>query len=88
MQMMHEEFEVENEGIMIPTQVHWLVNPRTSWKTMQNGEIDALSVVLVVEGSKVAQGLLQKGIKMAVVWDQVETYKSQSPDTGCELCSR
>jgi len=32
LQKMREEFEVENEGIVIPTQVRWLVNP---WAIME-----------------------------------------------------
>jgi hypothetical protein len=54
LQMMREEFEAENEGIGIPTQVRWLANPRTISERKQNGEIAASSVVFVVKGKKVA----------------------------------
>jgi len=68
LQKMREEFEAENEGIAIPTQVRWLVNPRTIRQSRQNGEIAGSSVVLVVKGSKVAPSLIKKGIEAAGVW--------------------
>jgi hypothetical protein len=86
LQKMREEFEAENEGIVIPTQVRWLANPRTIRERRQNGEIAASSVVFVVKGSKVAQSLVKKGIKAAGVWYRVETYTNEGPDSRCELC--
>ena len=86
LQKMREEFEVENEGITIPTQVRWLANPCTIGERRQNGEIAASSVVFVVKGSKAAQGLVRKGIKAAGVWYQVEMYTNVGPDSKCELC--
>ena len=67
LQKMREEFEAENEGIAIPTQVRWLANPRTIRERKQNGEIAASSVVFVVKGSRLAQSLIKKGIKAAGV---------------------
>jgi len=54
-QLMREEVAVENEDIVIPTQVGWLANLRTIRDRGQNGEIGASSVVFIVKGSKVAQ---------------------------------
>ena len=87
-QMMREEFEAENEGIVIPTQVRWLANPSTIRERWQNGEIAASSVVFVVQGCKIAQSLVKKGIKAARVWYRVETYTNEGPDSRCELCCR
>jgi len=67
LQKMREEFEAENEGIVIPTQVRWLANPRTIRERRQNGEIAASSVVFVVKGSRVARSLVKKDIKAAGV---------------------
>jgi hypothetical protein len=39
---MGEEFEVENEGVAIPTPVRWLGNRRTISERRQNGEIASL----------------------------------------------
>jgi hypothetical protein len=64
---MREEFEAENEGMVIPTQVRWLANPRTIRERRQNGEITASSVVFVVKRSKVVQSLVKKAIKVAGV---------------------
>ena len=86
LQKMREEFESENECIMIPTQVRSLANPRTIRERRQNREIAASSVVFVVKGSKVAQSLVKTGIKAAGVWYQVETYTSEGPDSRCDLC--
>jgi len=55
LQKMPEEFEAENKGIKVPTQVQWLANPRTINEGRQNGEITTSSVVFVVKWSKAAQ---------------------------------
>jgi hypothetical protein len=47
--MMREEFEAENEGIVIPTEVRWLGNSRTIRERRPNGEIAVSSVVFVVK---------------------------------------
>jgi hypothetical protein len=86
LQKMREECEAENEGIVIPTQVTCLANPRTIRERRQNGEITAPSVVFIVKGSKVEHTLVKKGIKAAEVWYQVETYTNEGPDSRCELC--
>jgi len=86
LQKMREELEAENEGIVIPTQLRWLANPRTIRERMQNGENAPSSVVFVVNGSKVAQSLVKKDIKPAGVWYRVETYTNEGPDSRCELC--
>lgn len=69
-----EELDVGNEGMVIPTEVRWLVRPRSITERRQNGEIAMLSVVLVVLGSKESQSVEQKGIKAAVVSYRVQTY--------------
>jgi hypothetical protein len=83
---MREEFEAENEGVAIPVDVRWLANPRTIRERMQNGEIAASSVVFVVKGNKVAQGLVKMSFKAAGVGNRVETYTNAGPDSRCELC--
>jgi len=83
---MREEFEVENEGVVIPIQIRWLANPCTIRERRQKGEIAASSVVFVVKRSKMAQSLVKKGIKVAGAWYRVETYTNMGPDSRCELC--
>jgi len=83
---MREEFPSENKGTEIPTQVRWLANPRTIRERRQTGEIAASSVVFDVNGSKVAQGLIEKGIKVTGVWYRVEPYTNTGLDSRCELC--
>jgi hypothetical protein len=68
LQKMREEFEVENEGIVIPTQVRLLANPRTIRERRQNGEIAASLVVIVVKGSRVVWSLVKNGIQVVGVW--------------------
>jgi hypothetical protein len=62
LQKMREEFEAENDGIVIPTQERWVANPCTIRERRQNGEIAASSVVFVVNRRSVAQSLVKKGI--------------------------
>jgi hypothetical protein len=62
LQKMQEESEVKNEGMAIPTEVQWLVNPRTIRESRQTGEIAASLVVFVAKGSQVARSLIEKGI--------------------------
>jgi hypothetical protein len=85
LQKMREEIQVENEGVAIPAQVRWLTNPRTIKERRRNGEITASSVVFVVKGSKVAQGLIKRDIKAAGVWYCVEQYTNAGPNSRCEL---
>jgi len=85
LQKMREEFEMESKGVTIPTQERWLANPCAIRERRQNGEIAASSVVFVLKGSKVAKGLVKKGIKAAGVWYQVEVYTNAGPDSRCEL---
>jgi len=86
LQKMREEFEAENEGIAIPTQVRWLANPHTIRETRQNGEIGVSSVVFVVKRSRLAQSLIKKGSKAAGVWYRVEAFTNAGPDSWSELC--
>jgi len=65
---MREEFEAENEGIKVSTQVRWLANSRTIRERRQNGDIAAQSVVIFGKGSKAAQDFVKKCIKAAGVW--------------------
>jgi hypothetical protein len=67
LQKMQNEFEAENEGIVIPSQLRWLANPRTMRERRQNGVIATSTVVFVIKWSKVAQSLIEKGIKEAEV---------------------
>jgi len=82
---MREEFEAENEGIPIPTQVRWLANPRTIRERKQNGEIATSSVVFVIKGSRMAQSIIKKGIKATGVWNRVEEFMNAGHDSRCEL---
>jgi len=41
LQKMLEEFQAENNGIVIPTQVRWLANPHTIRERRQNQKIAA-----------------------------------------------
>jgi len=88
LQKTREEFEAENKGIVNPTQVLWLVNPRTIRERRQNVEIAASLLVFVVKGNKMPQTVVKKGIKAAGVWYRVETYTNEGPDSRCEPCRR
>jgi hypothetical protein len=82
---MPEQFEVENEGIVIPAQIVWLANPCNRRERRQNGEITVSSVVFLILGSKVAQSLLSKDIKLAGVSYRVAMYPNEVLDSRCEL---
>jgi len=86
LQKMQEEFDMEIEGVTIPTQVLWLGNSYTIRERRQIGEIGTSSVVIVVMGSKMAKGMVKKRIKGGGVWYAVETYTNACPDSRCELC--
>jgi hypothetical protein len=79
---------VENEGVAIPTQVQWLVNPRTIRERRQNGEIMASLGVFVIKGNTVEQSLINKGINAVGVWDRAKAFTNVGPDTRCELCCK
>lgn len=83
---MLEENEVEKKGIIIPTQVCWLVNHCTIRGSRLNVEIATSSAAFVVKGIKVVHSLVKKGIEVAGVWYQVKTYTNVGPDSGRKLC--
>jgi hypothetical protein len=85
-QKMRGEFEAENEGVAIATQVRWLANPRTIRERRLNRDITASSEVFIVKGHKAAQKLIKKGINAAGVWHPVEAFTNVGPDSRCELC--
>jgi hypothetical protein len=82
---MREDFNSNNEGIVIPTQVRWMANPRTIRQRRQNGENAASSVVFIVKECRVAQSINKKGIKASRVWYRVETYTNTGPDSRWEV---
>jgi hypothetical protein len=83
---LREEFEAENDGIAIPTQILWRANPRTIRRRSQNGEIAGSLVVFVVKGSRLAHSLIKKGIKAAELLDHVAAFTNAGRDSRCELC--
>jgi len=83
-----EEFEAQDEGIVIPTKVNSLPNPRTIRERRQNGDIAASLVVFIVMGWKVAQSGVQIDINAAGVWYQVETHTNAGLDSTCERSCR
>jgi hypothetical protein len=86
LQKMREEIAAENEGILMPTQVWWLANPRIISERRQNGESAMSLVVFVLTGSQVVQSLVKKGITAVEVWYRDETYMTVGPDSRYELC--
>ena len=86
LQKMREEIQPENEGVAIPAQVRWLLNPQIIREREQRGEIKASSVVFIVRGKMVTQGVVNKGVIAAGVRYKVEPYPNAGPDSLCELC--
>lgn len=82
LQNMSEVFQAENEGIVIPTQVRWLVNPCTIRDSRLKGEIAKSSVDFVANMSWVGRGYFKKGIVAAGVWNRVETCMNEGPDSS------
>lgn len=74
LQKMLENFEVENNGVTIPTTVWWLPNPHTNRHRRQNSNIARSLVVFIVEGSKVAKSIVKKDIKAPAVRYRVKRY--------------
>ena len=85
LEKIQEEFETENERIVMLTQVMGQVNSSTIRERRQNGEIATSSVVFVAMGSTVASSLAKKDLKAAGVWSRVEVYPNKEPDSRCEL---
>jgi hypothetical protein len=85
---MREQFEAENEGIVIATQVRWLASPHTIREKRQNGEISMSSVVFVVTGSRVEKSLINRRIEATGVWYSFDTYTNEGPNSRCERSCR
>jgi hypothetical protein len=87
LQQMRVQFEVENQGIAIPTQVRWLARPRTMRERRKTSEIAVSSVVFVTMRSRLVQSLIKKVIKAVGLWYHVEAFTNEGADSRCELCS-
>ena len=87
LQKMLEQFEAENEGIVVPTKTRWQVNPSDIRERRPNREIAASFDVFFAKGSKRAQSSVEKGINEAGVWYRVKKYIDQEADSSCDLCS-
>lgn len=80
-----EEFEVEDNGIAIHTQVRRLVKPPTMREWRLHREIAMGLAVFVVQGRKMVQSLTENGITAAGVWYRVEAFPNTGPDSSCQL---
>jgi len=83
---MQDEIHVDNERVAIPIQVRWLANPHSFRQTRERGEISASSVLIVLQGDKLARRQVKQIIEAAGVWYRVEQFTSVSPDSRCEQC--
>jgi hypothetical protein len=79
-------FQAENEGVVIPMAINWLGRPADIMEKRKSGEKDAMSVVISIKAKKVAQKCLEKGLRVAGVWYEVERYIRAEPDAFCESC--
>jgi len=59
------------------------VNPCSIRKRRQNGKIAPSSVVLVVQGIRVAQSVIKEGFLVARVWYLVKAFTDAGPDSRC-----
>jgi len=69
LQMLREEFEAGNEGIVSPTQLRWLANLRTIRERRQNVEIAKSFTAFGVKRSMVVQNIIKYGIKAMGLWN-------------------
>jgi hypothetical protein len=83
---MRDEIQAESEGVAMPAQVRWILNPRIIREREQSGEIKASSVVFIVRGKQVAQRLVNNGVIAAGVRYKVKLYTNMGADSLCELC--
>ena len=66
--------------------INWLGRPADVKEKRKSGEKQATSVVFSIKGKKMAQKCLEKGLRAAGVWHEVERYIRAGPDTFCESC--
>jgi hypothetical protein len=86
LEKLREEIHAENEGVIIPMAIRWMGRVADIKEKKKSGEKQASSVVFAIKGKKMAQRCLEKGLRAAGVWHEVERYVNSGPETFCESC--
>jgi hypothetical protein len=86
LEKLRQEIQAENEGVVVPMAINWLGRTADIKEKRKSGEKQATSVVFSIKGKKIAQRCLEKGLRAAGVWHEVERYIHAGPDTFCESC--
>jgi hypothetical protein len=74
------------QGVAIPAQVRWQLNPQIIRAREPRGEIKASLVVFIVWGKTVTQRDVNNGIIAAGVQNKRKQYTNVCPDCLWELC--
>ena len=85
-EMLRKELEGGNEGVRIPSTVHWLSGAPGVKARHKEGIIRASSVVLAVANEDIFRFVCKGRLRLQGHRYEVETYEKARPDVGCGHC--
>jgi hypothetical protein len=87
LQILREEIEAENPGVVIPTAPHWVGSVNRIMERWGQGEIRGSTVIFAIQDKRIAERLLATGLRAAGLCYKVERYAIEGPDAICANCS-
>jgi hypothetical protein len=87
LQILREDIEAENPGVVIPIALRWVGSPRRIMERYKQGEIRGATVMFAVQDKQAAERLLTTGLRAAGRPYRVERYTIDGLDSICAKCS-
>jgi hypothetical protein len=87
LQILREEIEAENPGVVIPTAPRWVGSVNRIMERWGQGEIRGSTVTFAIQDKRIAERLLATGLRAAGLRYKVERYAIEGPDAICANCS-
>jgi len=87
LEMLRQELQAENEGMVLPLAINWIGGPKDVQKKKAEGK-KASSVVSALKGRKMTEKVLKGGLRAAGIKYDVEKFVNAGPDSLCGVCSR
>jgi hypothetical protein len=85
-QKLQLEIQANHYNIQVLPSICWLGNPFIIKEWYQAGDIQSLSAVFTVKGSKAAETLVTKGVILGGAQFTVDYNAQEGPDSQCVIC--
>jgi len=87
LEKLRQELQAENEAVVLPLAISWIGGPKDVQRKKAEGK-KALTVVFAVKSSKMAEKVVNGGLRAAGVKYDVERFMTAGPDSFSGVYSR